>query len=413
MAQRATAGERIGVLFMQSQEFFGADSQIHASLMAHLDRARFEVHCAAPAPRDGRASAALERVRAIDDVAVRLTEFGPSVEGERSGLMRAMLRRGVPAAASLAGLAAYVRRHRIGIVHCTEKPRDAIFGRYVAALGGAGLVIHAHVAVQDWMRRGVRRAMDHADAIVGVSEFIRDSIVTAGYPPERAYAVLNGLEVDQWTGDPVDVQAVRAEWGIPADAPMLLSASRLYRYKGQHEIVAALPRVKEEFPDVRLVIVGEDDPRSYAPEPSYTATLKRMAAELGVTDNVIFTGFVNGIRPLMAACDLYVMPSHEEPFGMVFVEAMSLERPVVALDNGGTREVVEHGRSGLLSERGDTAALAEHICTLLRDPGLRARMGAYGRTRVLEYFNAERMTRDMEHVYERVVTARRRRSVRG
>jgi glycosyltransferase involved in cell wall biosynthesis len=399
--------DRVRVLFMQSQEFFGADSQIHASIMTHLDRDRFEVHCAPPRPRNNVDSAAVQRVRRIDDVALRLTEFGPSLEAEHSAVAGSM--RAARASGSLLGLARYIRRHGIEIVHCTEKPRDTILGRVVAKLGGADCVVHAHVAVQSWMRPGVLRAMRHAKALIGVSEFIAQSIVDAGYPSSRVHAVLNGLELSEWLDVPVDPAPVRREFGITVGTPLLVSASRLYRYKGQHEILAALPSVKQEFPNVKLLIVGEDDPGSYTPEASYTATLKQMCVDLDLSDNVVFTGFRTDVRSLMAACDLYVMPSFEEPFGMVFVEAMSLERPVVALNNGGTREVVDHGGSGLLSEPGDTPALAENIRTLLRDPELRRRMGTHGRERVKTHFNSCRMARDVEQVYEAVITERRRR----
>src|SRR5206468_5991867 len=101
----------------------------------------------------------------------------------------------------------------------------------------------------------------------------------------------------------------------------------------------------------------------------------------------------------MAACDVFALPSFEEPFGLVYAEAMAMKRPVVALGNGGTPEVVEHGKSGLLSSPGDDEALANNIITLLRDPDLRARMGEYGRRQVETRFAPARMARDMEQVY--------------
>ena len=83
---------------------------------------------------------------------------------------------------------------------------------------------------------------------------------------------------------------------------------------------------------------------------------------------------------------------------------MAMQRPVAALDNGGTPEVVEHGRSGLLAPPGDVDAYAANLVTLLKDGALRARMGAYGRARVLEYFNAQRMARDAGEAYQAVLS---------
>jgi glycosyltransferase involved in cell wall biosynthesis len=391
-------------LFIQSQEFFGADSQIHASIMSHLDRDRFDVHCAVPRGAGGRRIASAERIEQIPDVHVIPTEFGPSARvARRIDLLIGAALLGPPAVVSVVSLARYARRNGVEVVHCTEKPRDVLFASLVARLSGAKTVIHVHVKAEEWIRASVRRLMHSADALVGVSEFVAGSIREMGYSPDRVFAVLNGLEVHDWVDPQADPGQIRREFDVPAEVPLLVSASRLYRYKGQHELLAALPAVKQNFPDVRVLIVGEDDPSAYQDELSYTDTLREMCDELDLDDNVTFTGFRTDVREIMAAADLYVMPSHEEPFGMVFIEAMSLEKPVVALNNGGTKEVVDHGGSGLLSERGDHQALADNITTLLADEALRARMGRHGRQRVEQYLNAVRMTRDMERVYDSII----------
>ena len=85
------------------------------------------------------------------------------------------------------------------------------------------------------------------------------------------------------------------------------------------------------------------------------------------------------IAELLAACDVFALPSFEEPFGLVFAEAMAMKRPVVALANGGTPEVVEHGKCGLLSPPGDIDALAANLIRLLDNPELRTQFGEHGR----------------------------------
>jgi glycosyltransferase involved in cell wall biosynthesis len=106
---------------------------------------------------------------------------------------------------------------------------------------------------------------------------------------------------------------------------------------------------------------------------------------------------------VMAACDVFTLPSYEEPFGLVYLEAMAMRRPVVAVSNGGTPEVVDHGASGLLSPYKDIEALASNIIELLQNPELRTKMGEHGRKRVLEHFNTGRMARDAEAAYEKVL----------
>ena len=398
--------KRIGVLFMQSQDFFGADSQIHASIMRHLDRERFDVHCAVPKDRGGKPSASAVAVRKIPDLSLRPTDFGPSLDaGSRAEFALGALRRGAPAVWSMLGLVRYIRRHEIRVVHCTEKPRDAIFGSLVARLAGAECVIHVHVKAENWIRSAVRRSMHRAAALIGVSEFVAGSIRELGYDSDKVVAVLNGLEVAEWAdADDIDGAAVRREFDISPEVPLLVSAARLYRYKGQHDLLAALPAVKARVPDVKVLIVGEDDPRGFPGEASYSEVLRGLCDELDLWDNVVFTGWRTDVRALMVASDLYVMPSFEEPFGMVFIESMFLRRPVVAVDNGGTREVVDNGGSGLLSAPGDIEGLSENLLALLEDPERRALMGEHGRERVLTLLNSERMTREVEDVYELVVS---------
>jgi glycosyltransferase involved in cell wall biosynthesis len=156
--------------------------------------------------------------------------------------------------------------------------------------------------------------------------------------------------------------------------------------------------IRPEFPNLRLLIIGRDDLQ--AMRESFTAELKTLAAELGVTDNVIFTGQRSDMPTLIAASDVFALPSDLEPFGLVFAEAMAMKKPVVALANGGTLEVVDHGKSGLLSPAGDIPALADNLRRLLRDPALRAQMGEYGRQQVEARFTAERLGSDMARVYE-------------
>jgi glycosyltransferase involved in cell wall biosynthesis len=155
-----------------------------------------------------------------------------------------------------------------------------------------------------------------------------------------------------------------------------------------------------EQPDIKLLVVGQD----YPPGNNHTNELRELAAELGVSKHVVFTGLRSDVPRLMAAADILAMPSFEEPFGLVYAEAMAMKKPVVAFDNGGTPEVVEHEKSGLLSPQDDVPALAANLRRLVNDPELRRRMGEYGRQRVEARFVPERLAHDVGHVYEQVLS---------
>src|SRR6185436_15155196 len=125
------------------------------------------------------------------DITLRTTDFGPSVHGD-SGLIKLQRAARAPVILrSVAALARYARKHRIQIVHGTEKPRDALFAVTVARLAGARSVVHAHVAYGDWMSPLTKWAFRQADAIVGVSRFTADSYLEAGYDARRVFAVHN------------------------------------------------------------------------------------------------------------------------------------------------------------------------------------------------------------------------------
>lgn len=393
---------RLGVLFISSAEHPGADTFVNMLVMRGLDRARFDVHLACPPPLP--ASAPDPYARWItSDLHVTRGRFGPSLSAGASRGTRA--RQAAGGVKTLIGLAAYIRRHRIAIVHATDRPRDAAACRLLCLMTGARSVIHVHVKYDNWVGSPVRWGLRHADAVIGVSRFVADTLLRGGYAPERTHAVLNAIEVERWRGGSSGAP-VRAEFGIPADAPLILCAARLFHWKGQGELVRAIPALRREFPAVRLMIVGGD--YQLSPGQSYLEDLKTLVRDLAVEEHVIFTGHRTDMADLMAACDVFALPSFEEPFGLVFVEAMASKKPVIALHTGGVPEVVEHGRSGLLSPPGDRDALAGNIATLLRDPGLRARMGEYGRSVVEQRFTAARLAADVEQIYSRISPGDRR-----
>jgi glycosyltransferase involved in cell wall biosynthesis len=390
--------ERTGVLFLNSPEVFGADTWVQALLMRYLDRARFDVHAACTAGSDAEPTESIQRLRAIPDVHVRPTNFGRSLSFQ-SNLDRVRAVTGmVSAVADQAALVRYIRQRGIRIIHSTDRLRDALPCLLLARASGAKAVIHIHIKCDTWMSRPVKFAMRNADALIGVSQHVARSTAVFGIPGEKAHAVLNAIEPHTW--DPgLDPGSVRSALGIPQTAPMVICVARLFHWKGQAELIRALALVNKEFPETRLVIVGAEDKMSGSSRPNFMIELRALVDELKLEDRVLFTGKRADVPKLLAASDVFAMASFEEPFGLVYAEAMAMKRPVVGLTNGGTPEVVDHGKTGLLAPPGDIRALAEHLAALIRDPALRARMGEQGRREVEARFTAQRMARDVERVY--------------
>ena len=400
----AAPSRTLGVLFLQSQAFFGADTGIHAQLMRHLDRSRVRVHCACTEreAHDPRMTA-IRRIRAIPDVRVRPTDFGPSLFGRSTTARLLSAGEGLRALVRGIALAGYVRREHIDVLHGTEKPRDAFVGVLLGRATGARSVVHMHVGYDDWITPRVKWALGAADAVVGISNFVSASLVRAGYAADRIFTVHNSLDLTdpEWGARP-DTAGVRAALGIPDDAPVVCIASRLFRWKGHHDLVDAIDLVRRDLAGVRLLIVGEDDPRANPGGGSYRSELGERISALGLDGSVVFTGFRTDVARLIAASDVFCQPSAEEPFGMVYLEAMAMRRPVVAYSSGGAPEVVSDGETGLLVERGDIAGLARALLRLLRDPDLRRRFGEAGRRRVELVFPPQRSAAAMLEVYQAV-----------
>lgn len=393
----------INVMFMQSQSFYGADSELHAQLLRYMDRSQVSLSVAlTQALRETPEISAKLYFEKIPGIVVRPTEFGRSREDMRgAGDYAANL---VRTFGGLLGLAGFIRAHRIQVIHGTEKPRDAFYGTLLAKLTGARSVVHMHVSYGDWLASNVKWALRNADAIIAVSPFSAKSIVDAGFAAGKVHTVLNSLDLasQRWNSRST-AREVRASLGIPEGAVVMGVVSRLFLYKGHRDLLDALARVKDQMPDYRLVIVGEDDPRAHPGGGSFTEELKAQAAALGISQNIIFTGFRTDIPQLMESFDIYTMPSWEEPFGMVYIEAMALNKPVVAWRQAGPEEIVVDGETGFLPAPKDIEALSACILRLAQSAELRAQFGRAGRQRVEDYFSSKRMCADVVSIYQSIV----------
>jgi len=401
----ATAS-KIPVLFINSPSKPGADTQIQALIMRALDRERFDVHAACTPGSPGAPSASLELLSTIPDLRLRPTGFGPSLFGRSAPERLLQLPAIAAAGASLLRLALYIRRNGIRILHSSDRPRDAVPCVLLSSLTGARSVIHLHVGWGDWMTREARWALGRADALIGISKFVAGTALARGFPPSRTHVVLNAIDISRF--DPaIDPGPLRRELGLTADVPVVTSISRLFHWKGHADLIRAFAVARRQVPGAKLLIVGEEDKAAGGQAgSSYPEELKALARELDVADDVLFTGFRADIPQVLAASDVFALPSFQEPFGLVFLEAMAMKKPVVALDSGGAPEVIERGRTGLLSAPRDLDALAGNLLALIRDPALRARMGEEGRAAVQARFSPKRMARDTESVYASVLKFR-------
>jgi glycosyltransferase involved in cell wall biosynthesis len=379
----------------------GADTWVHAQLIKALDRSMHYVHLAYVPTASGTPTPTHTAIESIDGLSTLAVDLGPEMPGTKTpGSMLRTLIATLPALPNMLKLAWYIRRHDIAILHTSDRPRDAFACVVLSKLTRARSIVHVHVMYnEEWMGRMRRWSIAHADARIAISEFVKLSLTRAGMSPDSTFVVLNAIDPCRWVPG-IGRDEIRREFAIDPGAPVVITVCRLFKQKGTAELIMAVDTVRRELPDVRLLVVGHDPANS---EP-FLNELRSLVDELGLYEHVIFTGRRPDVPSLMAAADVFAMPSFEEPFGLVFAEALAMELPVVALDNGGTKEVLVHGRHGLLSDHGDLDALTGNLLTLLGDSELRHRMGAEGRLWVEDRFLIQRMASDTADVYRLVAS---------
>lgn len=338
--------------------------------------------------------------------------IGPAVRTRYLGLRRPSVGRPLPFALSaLRGyrlLSRQLAQDGIDVVQ-THLPGANFWGLLLAWRGFRAVVSTVHSnqefnygrADQAWRarlrRRAYREMLRRCAAVVAVSDGVRDSLLAElGLGAEAAGQVTvvpNGVEIPEPL-DPALAAQVRARYGIPAGDLLVLGAGRLVEMKNFPvllEAVAALRRTPLRF---RVALAGDGPQRPF---------LERRADELGVSDQVTFTGNIDDLGELMQSASLFVLPSSFEGLSLTLLEAMACGLPVVGTRIAGVTDVVEDGVSGLLVEPGDAAALAAAMRALLSDPSRRAACGAAGLEIVRRYYDFARVARDLERLYRLVL----------
>ena len=238
----APAKNKTGVLFINSVELPGADTFVHALIMRALDRAKYDVHAACPRGADGARTVAF--LADIPHLQLLRCDFGPSVTGlSWLGKVSRITSALFPTLLGFVSLARYIRKQGIQVIHATDRPRDAVSCVVLAKLAGVKSVVHVHVKFAEWMGRPVRWAMGQADALVGVSNFVAQSLIDGGYPSHKTHAVLNAIDPEAWDWR-TDPEPIRREFGISKDAPLIVCAARLFRGKGQDDVIRALAAIR-------------------------------------------------------------------------------------------------------------------------------------------------------------------------
>ena len=297
-------------------------------------------------------------------------------------------------------LVQWFKENSYDIVH-TNGSKAGILGRLAAAKAGVPVIIHtvfgwghhAHMnpASLFFYRALERRAACVSDCLVTVSEANRakglaDKIGTT----DQYEVVYNGIEIARYRDISVDSESLRRTLNIPAGTPVIGTVSRLAPQKAPMDFLEVASLVHLRCPEIRFVFVGGGPMQA---EFEQALTAKNLQ---GV---VHFLGYRQDVPALLRCFDVFLLTSLWEGLPMVILQAMCAALPTVATAVDGTPEVVIPDETGFLAAPHDCAAMADHILTLLKQPELRAQMGANARNRIDLMFSDHTMIRRIEEIY--------------
>ncbi len=212
---------------------------------------------------------------------------------------------------------------------------------------------------------------------------------------DKMVVIPSGIDTERF--QPLDLDDAKERLGLRGEDPVVGIVTRMRVRKGVEEFLHAMTIVRERLPGVQVVIVGEvelDD------------DLRAIAVAGGLNDDLHLLGRRSDMPEVLSAFDLFVLSSHDEGMSNAILEAMAMEKPVVATDVGGTGEVVKEGVTGRLVAPKVVEPLAAAIEDVLSNPERMDRMGKAGRLNVVESFSSHSMVRQMESLYERLLEPR-------
>jgi len=387
----ASASDRIRLLTFTTLFAIGGTERHVVSLAGGLDYSRFDLEFGCMR----RSGEFLEQIQArglpINEYAVARL-YGPHTVAQQLRFAR------------------HLRRRRIQIMHSYNFYPN-VFAIPAARLARTPVVL---ASIRDTgayltprQRRVQRLACRLADHVLVNAEAVRQWLTAEGYDASRISVIRNGLDLSRFAPGGDD-PSLRRELGVPDGAPLVAMLSRLSRKKGVEDFLDAAATLTERFPEARFLVIGDTIEHD---GPQYRRELEDRAARLGLGERVTFTGFRLDVPRLLSAVTVSVLPSLSEGLSNTILESMAAGAPVIATRVGGSPEALEDGVDGLLIPPREPAELSRAISWVLEHPEAARELGRRARARVAEEFSLQRMIRETECLYARLLEhpARRQR----
>jgi len=292
----------------------------------------------------------------------------------------------------------FLRKHRIDLVHLNNSITRNHDWMMAAKLAGIPCVTHERGINRNYsfssrlMARGL-------DAVICISQAVRESLVSHGVNTKRMRVVYNGLDY-QRVQTRRNAREIREKYGIADSQPVVGIVGNLKEWKGQETVVRAVSLVKAKYPTIVCLLVGDtaEDDRYYEER------IRRVVTDNAMERNIVFTGYQENVADFTNVMDIVIHASElPEPFGRVLLEAMAMKKPLIGARAGAVTEIIDEGVTGSTFTPGNWSELASRITELLEDGSRAQRLGECGFRRLVEHFNISRNIETTTNVYKEVL----------
>jgi glycosyltransferase involved in cell wall biosynthesis len=287
-----------------------------------------------------------------------------------------------------------IKRKKIDLIHsnvilCNQ------YGAIAAKLAGKPIICHVRNILGS-KRVFSRTFLKYADVLIANSQATYDGYKNYIREGQKSYIVHNAVDLKDYSVSSDNKRDFLMRYGIEGRSFIIGVIGSIEPRKAQDIYLRAFEKLAKKYSNIITLMVGDT---GFSNDIEYLNEVRNFVDERNLNERVIFTGFTEKMSVLYKAIDLLVLPSFQEPFGRVLIEAMAAGKPVVATKSGGPCEVIEDGVTGFLVSAGDYSNLASAMDRIVSNKKIACKFGKNGKTRVKRLFNIKEHVMRIEQIY--------------
>lgn len=291
-------------------------------------------------------------------------------------------------------LSKIIRENEIEIIH-THCPSPDFYGRIAAKITGRKRIYTTIHNTTGYSQISEKILGKFTSRYIAISDQVKKYMVEDLYINEGKISIVhNGIDVLKYSESEVDVESYKTSLGLQADDIIISNIGRITEQKGHIYLIKSIKVVKEKYPNIKVLIVGNKD----LDKPLYKK-LKEIVIKEDLEKNILFLGDRQDIPEILKISDIFVFPSLYEGFSLVTLEVIASSTPIIATDVGSIREIVTHNKNGIIIPPKESTTIAESILLLLDNPSLAQSLSTNGQNDVIKRFSINQTTKKLEDIY--------------